>query len=352
MRSLIKSLVWGSGLLRLLHRLRNHGALTTVMFHRVLPEGDPRLPFAEPSYVVTDRVFDGCLRFFRQNYNVIGADDLRHFMRSRAPLPPRSLLITFDDGWADNLSVAAPILKRHGLGAIVFVASEPIYEPGDIWWQDLLVYGFQNKLLESIPPTGDDGETARASDIDRADFYRLLRAAHAMTPAAREDWLAEIVKDRRFAPPRQMLTIAELGRLSANGLEIGAHGASHLPLTMVGDQVSELAEARRQIQEALEGEPGGAAVDLLSAPHGQYNFASVAAAGKAGFVALFTSDACLTRTNTPQEPGEVSLFGRIYVDMANASDGAGQFSAERLGYWLFTRKIGDPGASARQSPRT
>ena len=52
-------------------------------------------------------------------------------------LPPRALCVTFDDGYADNLLVAAPILKRFGIPATVFVASG--YLDGRVMWNDRVI---------------------------------------------------------------------------------------------------------------------------------------------------------------------------------------------------------------------
>ena len=100
-----------------------------AMFHRVLPRGGPRWEQAEPAYTISDRVFVECLEFFRRYYTVVSLDDVLAARQGLRPLPPRALLITFDDGWLDNLEVALPPLQRAGLPAGVFAATEPLADP-------------------------------------------------------------------------------------------------------------------------------------------------------------------------------------------------------------------------------
>ncbi|MEX0758089.1 MAG: polysaccharide deacetylase family protein, partial [Tistlia sp.] len=108
----------GLGGYGLYHRLRNRDRLTVAMFHRVLPQADPRFAESDPAYTVSLARFEDYLDFFARHYAVVDYADLA----GRRPLPPRPLLITFDDGWADTVEVALPALRRRGWNALVFVA--------------------------------------------------------------------------------------------------------------------------------------------------------------------------------------------------------------------------------------
>jgi peptidoglycan/xylan/chitin deacetylase (PgdA/CDA1 family) len=54
-------------------------------------------------------------------YTVVSLDDVIAYYLERTPLPPRAVLITFDDGYRDNLENAVPILQRYGYPAVLFV---------------------------------------------------------------------------------------------------------------------------------------------------------------------------------------------------------------------------------------
>src|SRR5258706_2313302 len=127
-----------TGALSLYHRLRNRQVLTVAMFHRVLKRDDPRWETALHRWTLPDDVFDECLAFFRRHYALVTIDDVKASLGGARRLPPRSLLITFDDGFADISDYALPLLRKHGAPATVFISSDVIGRNERLWTEDLL----------------------------------------------------------------------------------------------------------------------------------------------------------------------------------------------------------------------
>jgi peptidoglycan/xylan/chitin deacetylase (PgdA/CDA1 family) len=91
------------------------GRLRVLMYHKV--NDVPGNPLSVPV-----SLFDEQMAQLRElGYTVVGLDDVLAFYRDDADLPPRPVLITFDDGYRDNLEHAAPVLERHGYPAVLFV---------------------------------------------------------------------------------------------------------------------------------------------------------------------------------------------------------------------------------------
>ena len=96
------------------------------MFHRVLDPADPRWNSCDPDYTLPVDLFIHSLEFFRRHYNVVSMEDVLAARHGRKRLPPRPLLITFDDGWADNADFALPQLHERALPALMFVVADAV----------------------------------------------------------------------------------------------------------------------------------------------------------------------------------------------------------------------------------
>ena len=91
------------------HRLR------VLMYHKV--NDGPLAPLT-----VQVAQFDEQMSHLRElGYTVVDLDAVLAHYGTGAPLPQRPVLITFDDGYRDNLENAAPVLERHGYPAVIFV---------------------------------------------------------------------------------------------------------------------------------------------------------------------------------------------------------------------------------------
>jgi peptidoglycan/xylan/chitin deacetylase (PgdA/CDA1 family) len=97
-------------------RIREPGTLRVLMYHRVT-HSPARL-------AVTEAAFAAQQRFLAARYHVIGLEELLAHTRSGKALPPNAVLLTFDDGYRDNLELAKPILDKYGHPATVFVPTK------------------------------------------------------------------------------------------------------------------------------------------------------------------------------------------------------------------------------------
>jgi peptidoglycan/xylan/chitin deacetylase (PgdA/CDA1 family) len=287
--------IWRSAL-----SLVSRDRLSILIFHRVLREPDPILP-SEPCAAE----FEALLRHLITRFTVLPLSDAVRRLFS-GTLPARALAITFDDGYADNLSVAAPILRALGINATVFIATG--YLDGDCMWNDLVIEAFRSADRPELDLTEAGlGRHSLASLGDRrAAIDRVLTAIKCLPPDQRVERAQAILRAAEVAAPTDlMLTRASLQLLTQFGFEIGAHTVNHPILASIppSDAWQEISESKRELEGLLR-----RPVTLFAYPNGQpgkdYTREHVRMAREAGFAAALStaSGAASQKSDTLQLP--------------------------------------------------
>jgi peptidoglycan/xylan/chitin deacetylase (PgdA/CDA1 family) len=236
------------------------GRLTILIFHRVLPQHDPLNP-DEPSAAE----FERRMQWVRTWFNVLPLSDAAQRLAD-GTLPPRALAITFDDGYADNREVAAPILRRLGLTATFFIATG--FLDGGCMWNDRVIEALRSCDAASLDLSalglgsfGLDDMTSR-----RRTASAVLKAIKHLEPPARQAATDAVVHTAGGRPvPALMMSVDQLRELRALGMQVGAHTITHpiLARTTEAEALREIATGKAQL-EALLGEP----VSLFAYPNG------------------------------------------------------------------------------------
>src|SRR5262245_11444952 len=105
--------------------------LTVLTYHCVRSPGPH--DFDDGIGDATPDDFDAQMATVARHCHVLGTDEILEFARG-GRLPPNAVAITFDDGYRNNHDVALPILLRHGLKAIFFIATGFVGERRVFWW--------------------------------------------------------------------------------------------------------------------------------------------------------------------------------------------------------------------------
>ncbi len=122
-----------------------HGVLV-LNYHRVLPDARDLL---DPGvWAATPESFDAHLRFLVSDADLIAPEDLDSALDARRG---RRVLITFDDGYRDNVEHALPVLRAHGARAAFFLATGCLDRPRLAWW-DEAAWMLARAEGERLPP--------------------------------------------------------------------------------------------------------------------------------------------------------------------------------------------------------
>ena len=114
------------------------------MYHRVAQKGiDPW------SLAVTPEHFDQQLAVLKKHAQPLSLLEL-HQAHKKGKVPEGAVAITFDDGYANNLLEATPILQSHGIPATIFVATGYIEKQREYWWDELDQIFFRPVPLPSV----------------------------------------------------------------------------------------------------------------------------------------------------------------------------------------------------------
>jgi peptidoglycan/xylan/chitin deacetylase (PgdA/CDA1 family) len=322
-----KRFVHGAGVLPAYHRVRNARRLTVLCFHRVLDQADPRSLEADREWTVTVDHLAACLAFAKRHYDVIALGDLLAARRRSAPLPSRPLLLTFDDGWADNEEHALPALKAARVPAVIFVSGDAVGRTAPFWREALRAAWQGGRIDDAVWHALWASPSHAAPRRDEAALEELITKLSGLTRALRDARLAPLEPHLRDGH-RHMLSPHQLLRLRDGGVAIGAHGRTHEPLPDCEDLDDELRQPRQRLSRLT-----GDAVTTLALPHSRFTPEVLHRAARAGYELVFTGEPQLA----PVHPLPFAI-GRIAVTPRHITDAQGRFRPERLALHLFRRR--------------
>jgi peptidoglycan/xylan/chitin deacetylase (PgdA/CDA1 family) len=265
--------------------LASRGRLSVLIFHRVLVERDPLLP-GEP----TADEFDALLGHLKERFSILPLSEAVSRLYA-GTLPRAALAITFDDGYADNASVAAPLLRKHRLPATIFVATG--YLDGGVMWNDVVIGSFRSTTRRELDLGSLGLGSYRLESLDeRRDAIERVLSQLKYRPAAERERQARTVAELAGTgiPRDLMLTTDALKSLGDSGIDIGAHTVTHpiLARSASDDAWHEIVESKRSLESLL-----GHWVALFAYPNGRpsddYGDEHVRMAKEAGFKAAVST---------------------------------------------------------------
>ena len=270
-------------------------AFPILSFHRVNDDADPFFPS------LPTEVFERQMAFLARAYVVLSVEELVERMRRRA-LPRNALAITFDDGYRDNLTHAAPILARHGLPATVFVVTGAIGTGEPLWFDRLALALKRTRLTAWRAPWGEslplESVTQRLAAV-AAVLARFKRLGNGERRDRVDDVLGSLgVIDER--PLKNlMLSWDDVHALLGLGIEVGAHTVTHPILSQVtGEEArTEIAGSAAAIRHGC-----GRSPRAFAYPNGQpddYSERVISLVREAGFTCAVTTRFGVNTPGTP-----------------------------------------------------
>ncbi|MBB6479250.1 polysaccharide deacetylase family protein [Spirochaeta isovalerica] len=265
-------------------------SLTILCYHRVLPKHEKNSSLF-PDLIVTPETFNLHCRVLARHYDIYplseACDLMRKGYKSKRPLA----IITFDDGYCDNIEYASPILASHGLRATFFIITGLIGKEEYPWYDKLshaadvciskgiLKENLENSLLHYLFENGNN-----------PTLKEIVQAAKKISSEDRSLLITKLLKASGSEIPdselNRIMSDSEIKSLQKKGHEIGSHTVSHEILSLLNENqlTYEVTKSKEILESLLK-----SSVRSFCYPNGDYNSTTLEAVKAAKY-----SYACTT----------------------------------------------------------
>ena len=281
--------------------------LAVLIYHRVGSEADPLRP-----RMATAEEFRQQMRVLARYFRPCGLADGMRLLRD-GRLPARSVAVTFDDGYADNVRIALPILIETRVPATFFIATA--YLDGGRMWNDTVIEAVRRLVPgdHQYAHAGLDRISVPSSLDRRSLVLELLGALKHLSQAERQaaaDALQDLAGEP--LPGSLMMSRREVRMLVDAGMDVGGHTRSHPILSGLSAE-----RAEEEIAGGLEDLAAmiGRRPALFAYPNGRrgldYGDREVATLRRLGIAAaLVTHRGIVTRDSDPLQAPRLTPLHR------------------------------------------
>jgi peptidoglycan/xylan/chitin deacetylase (PgdA/CDA1 family) len=258
----LASIVYYSGFIHIL-RLRGRDNAKIILYHSVNIHETSFLKGTDTW--ISRTLFDKQLKYLQKNYYIISLQELVESLK-QGKIPSRSVVITFDDGFADNFHFAYPYLKQYRIPATIFLTTDCIENKKPIWIQELNFLineqGVKNVIEALVKLNGnvtffDFKKKNSTKEKMHKEIEEYL--AYSESKEAKDKILEQLYehfnvdRERIFAEKKIFLEWSQIKEMHTNGIRFGSHGASHTPFSVMSlnDQLDEIEKAKETIESNL-----------------------------------------------------------------------------------------------------
>jgi len=274
-------------------RLLSRGKLSILIYHQVLAEFDPMRP-TEP----TAAVFDWQMQLLARYFTPLSLDQALQHLADNS-LPANAVCVTFDDGYLNNLTVAAPILAKYQIPATVYIATA--FSTGTNMWND--------RIIDLCGDTKRDTLQYNAERFTLSDRANRISAAEKLLKALKylpiEQRLAEVdvlyQQNQASEYQPRMMNANQIKQLADAGISIGAHTRQHPILKSIpaAEQQQQIEQSKAWLEQLL-----ASPVQHFAYPNGvegrDFDDTTVNLVQQAGFLSAVVTDWGYNTASSPR----------------------------------------------------
>jgi len=310
--------------------------LIVQTYHRIVDDNSEVAPISILERGISKQCFINQIDFFQEHFDLLNLDDFLDVISSKRKLKSDALLLTFDDGYYDNLLCAYPYMQEKGVEGVVFVPTAYIHSQQPFWWLKLtnsIKFGDASRWPSALNQLGpllplDHLDALKKEALGSFESRREVRRILGVflmnsTDDIRDETnrILDMLVDGNYVLPIRLMTFCELRTATKYGITVATHSHSHRDLDTLSyrEQVADLKASLQVLKQEL-----GDCPNVVCYPSGRFNVNTFNAALECGIEYGFTTKAGAVRYREPSfDPLQIP---RVGIEAANEME---------LKRWLF-----------------
>ncbi len=256
LKMIVSHTLYYAGVFHLIRRIVLRKKAVVLMYHRVLTPDQQRRTASQPGLIVEAATFERHVELLKRHFTILTLEEFEDRVLNNRPFDDASCLITFDDGWIDNFENALPILRAHGVPAVVFLAVNFVGRRR-LFTREALTHLMARAIAacrarpdritairrhlaplgleRALETNGDDPLAAAKAVIGSHKYASGPDTQAAVSARGRECG----VNEEELSGLDTFMDWEQIGDMRKAGIAFGGHGADHFVLTRVSPEVVE-----------------------------------------------------------------------------------------------------------------
>lgn len=234
--------------------LDHRSKMVILAYHRILP--DPKFnPFGT---VVSFDTFKRQIENISKKFPIVSLSDLLGHYRKKISKHKIQIVLTFDDGYRDNIELVFPLLRKKGIPATFLIATDYIGKRQPIWDFELFGILCLNPSIRSVL-LKNKTITRKKKESHLAFITRVFMLMKYLHYKDREEALGRLktIAKHKFCYDKTVdicMSWDDILKLCNNDMEIGAHSVHHSSLVelSVQDAINEIRQCKKTIESYTE----------------------------------------------------------------------------------------------------
>jgi peptidoglycan/xylan/chitin deacetylase (PgdA/CDA1 family) len=256
-----------------LYHLNAKGKILNIFYHGVVKTDSTNI---FPRHIAKEQ-FEQHMKYLSQKFNIISIDEAFYLYKNDIKPDKKSITVSFDDGYLNNLTNALPIIEKYKVKTTFFISGICAEDDTYMMWSDIIAFARHfsksNYLIIGDQKFIKYGRYDLINEDKNISIFSYIKNL----PYAERDEVLKEIKERYLAHNMNNLPLEfwklmnrdQIKELSESEIvSIGSHGYLHYNLANITESA---AKSEMEISKKILSEITGKDINLISFPDGSYN---------------------------------------------------------------------------------